>query len=227
MFLHETDYCFNQLTGEIFHYSRTPMRDLGKDTEVYIHYTKSRDEQELIDKVKQYKERRYNELSYHFNKDRLGKWYIPLLKLCSKITYFNIGFYCRNEVALILGVNLTSLNKTLNKFVKCGLLKYTGKGLTLTNQIRIEWSPLSAWKGWLDSPTRGNAIQSWYKGYFKIEDIPVEDKPVDAVKEFIDIGSIVSPDPYVCNHFNLLPKDRFRKLISLSDAEFELYLVGE
>lgn len=228
MYIHNEDYVINELTGEVLRYET---RSYQPDTSTLNndrHYTLARDVEELNDIVKHYKEKRYGDVSYFLDKERLGKWYIPVLKLCSKISYFNVGFYDRKDVADIFGIKETSINKTLNKLVDIKLLTYTGKGLSKGCQIRITWNPLSVWKGWSDSPTRSVAIQSWYKGYFNPA-LPNSDlyisTPSTPPLSLQEDKPIASPDPYVSKWFNMMPKDRFDYLMSLSDVEFELYLL--
>lgn len=241
MYIHTGDdvsqYAVDESTGEMLLYQTkkvdictAPVQDISL---VSRHYTAARDEQELFDIVSRYKEKRYSEVTYFLNKQSLGKWYIPVLKLCSTVSYFNVGFYDRKEVADILGVQLSSLNKTLNKLVSISLLSYSGKGLSVQSQIRIVWNPFSVWKGWLGSNTRTIAIQDWYKSYFKVESVCTtnnnnclekENTPL-RVNMFVDSNILPSPDPYVSGWFNLLPKDKFTEIMSLSDADFELYLL--
>ena len=226
MYQHTEDYAIDEASGEIFVYTKTPYAPVDISTIQNRHYTQARDVSELIDLVKQYKEKRYGEVSYFLDKQHLGKWYIPVLKMCSKVVYFNVGFYERKDIADILMVKESSVNKTLNKLVDMKLLTYTGKGLSSTNQIRVVWNPFSVWKGWLDSPTRTVAIQSWYKRYFVVDNV-VDSSPLPSRTVFVDDAPVVySPDPYVSKWFNMMSKDIFNDLMNLSDVEFELFLLG-
>ena len=107
-------------TGELEFYITTP-KIQDKHIEQERHYYKSRDREELHDIVKRYKEKRYSNVSYYLDKDGLGKWYIPILTLCSKVDYFNVGFYDREYLCKIFDVKDSNLNKTLNKFQSTGL----------------------------------------------------------------------------------------------------------
>lgn len=239
MYIHTGDelsqYAVDESTGEMLFYQTNKLNVCTETVQdispMSRHYTVARDEQELFDIVNRYKEKRYSEVTYLLDKKSLGRWYIPVLKLCSKVNYFNVGFYDRKEVASILGVQLSSLNKTLNKLVSISLLTYSGKGLSVPSQIRIVWNPFSVWRGWLGSNTRTVAIQDWYKSYFKIDTVCSTDC-VDKGSTQLNSTTIKeleyippSPDPYVSGWFNLLPKDRFDNLMALSDADFELYLI--
>lgn len=215
-------------TGELEFYITTP-KIQDKPIEQERHYYKSRDREELHDIVKRYKEKRYSNVSYYLDKDVLGKWYIPILTLCSKVDYFNVGFYDREYLCKIFDVKDSNLNKTLNKFQSTGLLRYTGKGLTNNYQIRIIWNPINVWKGWEDSLTKSVAIQEWYKEYFKLRDresVSVECSEEYIPVEYPDISIPYSPDPYVSPYYHFEKKDRFRYLMDITDAEFELYLLN-
>lgn len=228
MILHNEDWCFSEETGEVFLYEKVGYKQTEENT-TPLHYTLSRDEPELFDCVRRHNERRFGDVFYSLEKEKLGKWYIPVLKLCARVSYFNVGFYSRSDISSTLGVKESSLNKTLNKLSAIGLLTYTGKGLTSQQQVKVIWNPLNVWKGWINSPTRTIAIQDWYKGYFKgvsSEDISVESEGDISTLEVVEDINVISPDPYVSNHFNLMSKDRFGYLMSLSDADFELYLLG-
>lgn len=223
MYVHTEDYVVNEQSGEVLEYKTVPYQP---DKSILIndrHYSLARDVEELNDIVKHYKEKRYGEVSYFLSKDKLGKWYVPALKLCSNISYFNVGFYDRKEIAEIFGIKESSINKTLNKLVDIKLLTYTGKGLSKTNQIRVLWNPLSVWKGWIDSPTRSTAIQDWYKRYFVVDSETDESECSTTI--FTDPPLVASPDPYVSKWFNMMSKDRFNDLMLLSDVDFELYLI--
>lgn len=189
------------------------------------HYYKARDVEELNELVKKYNEKRYGEVTYHLDRKSLSKLYIPILTLCSKVHYYNVGFYTREEISKTFGIKESSINKFLNKLVSINLLKYTGIGLSSKNTIKIIWNPINVWKGYFGT-TRTVAIEEWYRGIYGVEPL------LDEFKEstIVDILSPVyvdkiSPDPYVSPYF----KDEynnFRYIMDLSDAEFELQLLA-
>jgi hypothetical protein len=230
LYIHQATECINQNTGELFYYQITKA---SYTTEVSKsrHFYEARDVEELQEIVGRYGEKRYSNVTYSLNKDKLGKWYIPILTVCSKTDYFNVGFYDRVYLCDVFKVSDSNLNKTLNKFVKMGLLKYTGKGLTFSTskpQIRIIWNPISVWKGWEHSVTKIVCIQEWYKGLFDYKDIPEVECDSDVVyipKVFEDIP-VISPDPYVSPYFNYESKVVFRYLMDIPDAEFELLMLS-
>lgn len=225
-YLHIENGRVDKATGELEFYIAVPKIE-DKPIEQERHYYKSRDKEELHDIVKRYKEKRYSNVSYYLDRDGLGKWYIPILTLCSKVDYFNIGFYDREYLCKIFDVKDSNLNKTLNKFQSSGLLRYTGKGLTNTSQIRIIWNPINVWKGWEDSLTKSVAIQEWYKGYFgAVDNVSVECSEEYIPVEYPDISIPYSPDPYVSPYYHSEKKDKFRYLMDITDAEFELYLLN-
>lgn len=226
-YIHIEDGRVDNETGEFQFYVHTPIKE-SNNIPTERHYYKARDKEELLDIVKRYGEKRYSDVVYFLNKDVLGKWYIPILTLCSKVDYFNVGFYDREYLCKIFSVKDGNLNKTLNKFQSTELLRYTGKGLTSTRQIRIIWNPLNVWKGWEDSLTKALAIQGWYTEYFNSVDsdsVSVECPKEYTPREYPNID-IASPDPYVSPYFSLGNKDTFKYLMGMSDAEFELYLLN-
>lgn len=227
-YIHIEDGRVDRDTGELLFYSSAPLPVQVTDVQER-HYYQSRDKEELFDIVKRYKEKRYSNVSYYLDKDGLGKWYIPILTLCSKVDYFNVGFYDRVYLCRIFDIADSNLNRVLNKFQSTGLMKYASKGLTNSSQIRIIWNPINVWKGWEDSLTKSVAIQEWYKEYFKLRDM--ESVSVECSEEYIpveypDISIPYSPDPYVSPYYHFEKKDRFRYLMDITDAEFELYLLN-
>lgn len=228
MYIHNKDGRFNEVTGEFLFYENTPYRvlEIAVDNR---HFYEARDREELFDIVKRYKEKRYSEVNYLLDRNSLGKWYVPILTLCSKVDYFNVGFHNREDMCKIFGVSDGNLNKTLNRFQKINLLKYTGKGLTRSHQIRVIWNPQNVWKGFDNSIIKMICIQDWYKGYFGCvdsESTHVSTDTKDSVIEYIDVPPKHSPDPYVSPFYKFDNKDRFNQLMDISDAEFELLLLG-
>jgi hypothetical protein len=226
--VHTEDGAIDELTGELLFYESV------KSTHADIcanprHYYEARDIDELLDIVSRYGEKRYSNVVYYLDKVLLDKWYIPILTLCSKVVYFNVGFYDREYLCSLFKVTDSNLNKTLNKFVKIGLFRYSGKGLTKPQSVRITWNPINVWKGWEDSRTKSVAIQDWYKGYFggvETKNVPVFCDPNTKRLEDVVYENRISPDPYVSPYFHAYEKDRFKKLMNLTDAEFELFLLN-
>lgn len=212
-------------TGDILYwYSIVPY--VYPDSELVVrHYSQARDEEELFQLVKQYGEKRYSELIYLLNRDRLGVNYYPVLKMCSAISYYNIGFYSRNWLCETLKVKDSNLNRLLNKFVDMKLFTYSAEGLTKRGVLKFIWNPLSAWKGW-NGVTRIIAIQCWYKSKgvdFSLEDLSFNEDCLISYKPE-DVGYFHTPDPYVSPYFSG-KKDKFKEVMDLSDAEFELALL--
>ncbi len=213
-------------TGELFFYEKIkPEYETltYEQVEQSRHFYESRDVEELFDIVKRYGERRYSNVVYNLNRERLGKLYLPILSLCSKVDYFNVGFHDRSFLCSVFEVSDKNLNKTLNKIAGMGLFRYSGKGLSKKQQIRIIWNPLSVWKGWENSTTKVMCIQEWYKGLFGSMDVDVSVSP--NVKPLVFEEPVITkspPDPYVSPFYSVDGKERFKLLMDVSDAEFEL-----
>ncbi len=231
VYRHLEDFCINESTGELFLYEKVLLQ-YQTEKVVTRHFYESRDVEELFETVTRYGEKRYSNVSYFLSKERLGKWYVPILTLCAKVDYFNVGFYDRDFLCSVFRVSDRNLNKTLNKFVSISLMKYTGKGLT-RQQIRIIWNPLNIWKGWEHSNTKITCIQDWYKSSYELVD-ESNTLCVDTTSTALPSGciswdenlSVVSPDPYVSPYYNYSNKSRFRELMEISDADFELRLLS-
>lgn len=124
-----------------------------------LDYYECRDVEELDDFLNSISERKAGELRQSLSRDVLGKRYETLVKLCLKVEHFNIGFYCRFELASMLGVISANLNKLLNKYVSAGLIRYTGD-LPRKSTVRIVWNPSLVWKG-VPSKIKQEAIRDW------------------------------------------------------------------
>ena len=225
-FIHTRDGAIDCSTGEIVLYTYSKP-DYIKEVIVTRHFYEARDVEELHEIVKRYGERRYSNVVYNLNKERLCKWYLPILNLCSKVGYFNVGFYDRDYLCSVFDVTESNLNKLLNKIVKMGIFKYTGKGLA--GQVRIIWNPMSVWKGWENSKTRVVCIQEWYKNSYRYVDDDSECAVERSETPLVFDDPIITkspPDPYVSPYYNVENKDRFRLLMDVSDAEFELILLN-
>lgn len=213
------------LTGEIVFYYEV-IKYVPPNYDICTrHYYKSRDVEELNELVKKYNEKRYGEVTYHLDRKSLSKLYVPILTLCSKVHYYNVGFYTRDEISNTFGIKESSINKFLNKLVDINLLKYTGVGLTNRNTIKIIWNPINVWKGYFGT-TRTVAIEDWYKGIYGVEPWLDEYKQSTIVDEIFPVYvDKISPDPYVSPYF----KDEynnFKYIMELTDAEFELQLLA-
>ena len=226
-YLHHIDNCVVDIsTGEVV-YTYEVRSYIPQNYDICTrHYYNSRDVEELNELVKKYDEKRYSEVTYHLNKESLGRWYIPVLKLCAKVHYYNIGFYSRETISEIFGVQPSSINKLLNKLVNINLLEYTGIGLTNKNVIKIIWNPMNVWKGYFGT-TRTVAIEDWYKGIYGVEPWLEEYKQSTLVDNIIPVyGNVISPDPYVSPYFKDEYNNNFKSIMELSDAEFELQLLA-
>ncbi len=223
-FKHEDDTVIDRDTGEVMYwYIRIPYI-YPVYSKIERHYTLARDESELYELVQQYGEKRYGEVSYHLNKQGLGKWYTTILKLCVGINYYNVGFYSRDSLCTLFNVSPTNLNRTLNKFTAMNLFYYCCDNLTNKSTIKIVWNPLSVWKGW-KGKTRIVAIQEWYKVTgctFDVDDLldTKQSRQIDVS----DLWCSFSPDPYVSPYYSG-DKSNYENLMRLSDVEFELLLL--
>ena len=191
------------------------------------HFYNSRDMEELNEIVKKYNEKRFSEVTYNLDKKSLGKFYVPILTLCSRLNYYNVGFYTRDEISEVFKVKVSSINKLLNKFVDINLMRYTGIGLSNSNMIRIIWNPLNIWKGYYGT-TRNVSIEEWYKGLYGVDVVEdcAEDIKSGLVVELDDSWDMCSPDPYISPFFHTDSKSNFEKLMKLTDVDFELRLLS-
>ncbi len=224
---HLNEWVFDCNTGEVLWcYEMIPYQP--KPISICTrHFYNSRDMEELNEIVKKYNEKRFSEVTYNLNRQSLGKSYVPILTLCSRVNYYNVGFYTRDDISEVFNVKVSSINKLLNKFVDINLMKYTGVGLSNNNVIRIVWNPLNIWKGSYGT-TRNVSIEDWYKGMYLVEPVIdcAEDIKAGLVLEIEEEWDMSSPDPYVSPFFHTEGKSNFEKLISLTDVEFELRLLS-
>lgn len=224
---HLNEWVFDCNTGEVLWYYEVIPYQPKPISICTRHFYNSRDMEELNEIVKKYNEKRFSEVTYNLNRQSLGKFYVPILTLCSRVNYYNVGFYTRDDISEVFNVKVSSINKLLNKFVDINLMKYTGVGLSNSNIIRIVWNPLNIWKGSYGT-TRNVSIEDWYKGLYGVETLDDYSANIESVLDIRldDIWCRSSPDPYVTPFFNTDSKSNLEELMRLSDAEFELTLLA-
>lgn len=225
MYKHEEYFCVNTQTGELLLYESIPYkRDISGI--ICKHFTLASDEEELFEIVKRYGEKRLSDICYNLDRDILGDRYLKVLTMCSLISYFNIGFYKRDELASLLEIKVSSLNKALNKMVDLGLFVYSSKRCK-QGYIRLVWNPILVWKGW-NTTTRVMEVERWLNSS-KLSSISNTSMVLSS-----DDVSIPEPiyrledenyllDPYVRE---LYPDTSRIELLDISDIEFELYLLN-